>query len=1528
MNVYRVNCYSGKLSNAFFVDTSKHGVYNYRLPAGLSLEIGEAGVQVAGGIVSNRIGENFAPPVYLEVRGGESVCVLVVSEAPKGYEFYSIAGRAKISVGPSAKHDVVNSLEAHAGSASVPYCQIVRESGGVDYLEITSPEKCAYLNGIQAEKSTPLGFGDEIDVLGQSIIYLKDSLAVLMTTVTAVGLDISDAASAAPPAAPREDVLFKRTVRIFNEPEVKDFAIEEPTQSSMTSNRLPAALVAGPAITMAVSMMSSMAMSLSSRGGVLAAAMSGSMLLGVLLWTPLTRRYETKRGKETERARVAKYGKYLARTEAEIAETLDKNMVIFKGAKASSGDIVEWIDNKFLRRMWERAFYDSDFLEVRIGSGKIKNVSKITAPRITYQNCDDPLIQKAEEIARRYEYIENAPVTLDLKKNNSVGIVGFDVLVKNAAVNMAMQIAAMHDSAEVKMAFIFDDKDSDYFDWVKKLPHVWNDDMDFRFIAKDKPEVQTLLRRLLEEMGIRTGTRGGGNKNAPVPAYVLFILDQELISDASISSFILSEYETAAFVSIFASNEVSDIPSGCKTIIQTYADNASLYDRTASHKFFTSFDKETVFPENLARFASTMSTFVTMSSAKNTNIPTSVGFMDLFRAGSIEEIGVFRRWSEANPQKSLAVPIGIKGGGENFYLDIHEKYHGSHGLMAGTTGSGKSECLQAIILSLIVNFHPDDVCFVLIYFKGGGMANLFGDVPHIAGTITNLGNQIKRSMLSLNAEMTRRQAMLKNAGVNHIDKYQRLYKEGKAAAPMPHMVLVSDEFAELKQQQPEFMAQLISVARIGRSLGVHLILATQKPTGVVDDQIWSNTRFRICLKVADKADSSGMIGSPLAAAITLPGRGYVQVGYNEVFEHVQTAYTGADYIPLDEYVDLDTQQVTQIDSCGQVVASAAVAPKRKTGTGGAKKQNQLEAVVEYVENLAREKGIARRPIWADPLPCVLPLDDVKRLAVPDPADDGTKREALVGLIDDPAAQTVVPLSVSLDDGHVAIYGMPGCGKTTFTQTMLYYLVTVYSPAQFRLEVIDFGGRTLEIFAAAPHTGHVLSPADADEMTALLQDLLDEIEARKEKFAAARQETLRKYVKSSGELLPVILLVADGYGKFREEAPDQSDMLTELLKEGAKYGIIVMLCADSVSAVSYKFNDYISEKVTLQLGDPIDYASVVGSVMGMFPEPVKGRGLVRHEGRVTEFQSAVVYGETDDGVRSRKIVEELQKMERPAAKAKPERPAGMVGVAGVSGISGISDKSRESGPERKERPSRGLGGIPGFGAKKSSPPVTAAKKSNKRLPMTQFTPEGGRGVRVASGRVGGIDYLLPHGQGMYVLHTGSLDPAILRAIAADAAAGGRRVWRCAPASPDAALPDGVTPANTEAEMAAMTEALREGGACVVVEDLMEFYKVISDAALDKLVALLRAESSDISFIAGVEREDARILKDYPLGILLFRTWNRGILAEGKPIDSSTILPGELLARMSMDERGIFTSGKMALLFQGDGAFEKVVPYAGN
>ena len=304
----------------------------------------------------------------------------------------------------------------------------------------------------------------------------------------------------------------------------------------------------------------------------------------------------------------------------------------------------------------------------------------------------------------------------------------------------------------------------------------------------------------------------------------------------------------------------------------------------------------------------------------------------MYNVGKVEHLNPISRWERNNPVKSLAVPIGMGTDGKLFTLDLHEKYQGPHGLVAGMTGSGKSEFIITYILSLAVNFSPDEVAFVLIDYKGGGLADAFVDqkrgihLPHVVATITNLdGAAIQRSLTSIQSELSRRQELFKRAksetgeGTMDIYDYQRLYRNKQVSEPMPHLFIISDEFAELKKQQPEFMDALISAARIGRSLGIHLILATQKPGGVVNDQIWSNTKFRACLKVQDRSDSMEMLKRPEAAELKHTGRFYLQVGYNEYFALGQSAWCGAEYTPQEQAVQEKDNTVEFLDNAGQVI---------------------------------------------------------------------------------------------------------------------------------------------------------------------------------------------------------------------------------------------------------------------------------------------------------------------------------------------------------------------------------------------------------------------------------------------------------------------------------------------------------------------------------------------------------------------------------------------------------------------------------
>ncbi|WP_255202011.1 FtsK/SpoIIIE domain-containing protein, partial [Streptococcus oralis] len=352
------------------------------------------------------------------------------------------------------------------------------------------------------------------------------------------------------------------------------------------------------------------------------------------------------------------------------------------------------------------------------------------------------------------------------------------------------------------------------------------------------------------------------------------------------------------------------------------------------------------------------------------------------------------------------------------------------------------------ILSLAVNFHPHDVAFLLIDYKGGGMANLFKNLPHLLGTITNLdGAQSMRALASINAEIHRRERLFGEFEVNHINQYQKKFKNGEATEPLPHLFLISDEFAELKVNQPDFIKELVSIARVGRSLGVHLILATQKPSGVVDDQIWSNSRFKIALKVADRSDSNEMLHTPDAAEITQTGRAYLQVGNNEVYELFQSAWSGADYQPDKDDMGIEDHTIYLINELGQYEILNEDLSGLEDVDEIKEVPTELDAIVHHIQLLCEEQEIPPVPQpWLPPLKERITLDELEEVQPTVAWTQEKPLSVLLGMADIPQAQKQEAVSINLSkDGHILLYGSPGTGKTTFLQTAGMDLARKFSP---------------------------------------------------------------------------------------------------------------------------------------------------------------------------------------------------------------------------------------------------------------------------------------------------------------------------------------------------------------------------------------------------------------------------------------------------------------------------------------------------
>lgn len=580
----------------------------------------------------------------------------------------------------------------------------------------------------------------------------------------------------------------------------------------------------------------------------------------------------------------------------------------------------------------------------------------------------------------------------------------------------------------------------------------------------------------------------------------------------------------------------------------------------------------------------------------NAKLPSVITFMQLFGVGKVEHLNVLTRWKENNPTKTLQTPVGIDIYGETFMLDLHEKFHGPHGLVAGMTGSGKSEFIITYILSLAVNYHPYEVAFILIDYKGGGMAKSFEHLPHTAGIITNLdGAAINRSLVSIQSELKRRQEIFaqtsKLVNVSNIDiyKYQKLYIEGKVSEPLQHLFIISDEFAELKTQQPDFMTQLVSAARIGRSLGVHLILATQKPSGVVDDQIWSNSRFRVCLKVQERADSMDMLKRPDAAELTDTGRFFLQVGYNELFELGQSAWAGAPYNPAEKVVKEQDDSVVVVDTNGHAIKQV------KLDKGHADSENkQLDVITKYIRSIADSENIKVKPLWLDPIPGKIYVEDIKKKY--GISSERYNLMPVIGEYDDPARQRQCELKLPISkEGNAIVYGVAGSGKTTFVNVLMYSLIKEHSPEEVNIYALDFASETLRAFAKAPHVGEIILSYEAEKVSNLFKMLLDEIKNRKKLFVDYGGD-YENYIKESNSSLPSIVVIINNFSAFTENYEEKEEAVSYLTREGTKYGIYFVITALGTGAVKFRLAQNFKQQLVLQMNDDSEYSSIIGKMM--------------------------------------------------------------------------------------------------------------------------------------------------------------------------------------------------------------------------------------------------------------------------------------------------------------------------------------------
>ncbi|WP_449354459.1 type VII secretion protein EssC [Virgibacillus natechei] len=871
-------------------------------------------------------------------------------------------------------------------------------------------------------------------------------------------------------------------------------------------------------------------------------------------------------------------------------------------------------------RTYEKTLFHHDFLNYRVGLGNVDLSFEIDFNEEEFDQEKDELVDAARELNSQYKEITNVPVVTSLV-NGPVGYIGTRHLVLEQLQLLVMQTALFHSYHDLQFITIFPEEEKKEWSWMRWLPHASLQGVNVRgFVYHERSRDQVLhsLYQILKERKLVLDEKANKNeKTYFTPHYVVLITDEKIILDHTIMEFFNEDPSELGVSLVFVQDVMQSLPEHVTTVIDirdVKSGNILLEEGELVNKHFTldHFPKG-FHKEDISRALAPLNH---LQSLKN-SIPESVTFLEMYGVEKVEELAIARRWQMNETYKSLAVPLGLRGKDDLVNLNLHEKAHGPHGLVAGTTGSGKSEIIQSYIISLAVNFHPYEVAFLLIDYKGGGMANLFRNMPHLLGTITNLDRaQSMRALASIKAELKKRQRLFGEHDVNHINQYQKLFKQGEASEAMPHLFLISDEFAELKSEQPDFMKELVSTARIGRSLGIHLILATQKPSGVVDDQIWSNSKFKLALKVQNASDSNEILKTPDAAEITLAGRSYLQVGNNEIYELFQSAFSGADYVPDKDDHELVDTTIYAINDLGQydILTEDLSGLDKKDEIE--KVPTELDAVIDYIQDYTEEKEIEPLPRpWLPPLPERVFAQDLHPVNFKEAWLEPKKPlRAMIGLLDQPELQAQEPVTLDLTkDGHIAIFSSPGYGKSTFLQTLIMDLARQHNPEHLHVYLLDFGTNGLLPLKNIPHVADTLLMDEVEKIGKWIRLISNTIKERKRKLSQHGVANMEMYEMASGETVPNIFIAIDNYDSVRDAdfGEEFEKLITQIAREGASIGLHLAISAGRQGAMKMPLVSNMKLQVALYLIDPSEVRSIVGKT-DLEIEEITGRGVIKLE----------------------------------------------------------------------------------------------------------------------------------------------------------------------------------------------------------------------------------------------------------------------------------------------------------------------------
>ncbi|TDD69248.1 cell division-like protein [Jiangella aurantiaca] len=893
-------------------------------------------------------------------------------------------------------------------------------------------------------------------------------------------------------------------------------------------------------------------------------------------------------------------------------------------------------------RLWERRRTDPDFMQVRVGTADVPSEVSMT----------DPAREEHERVL--HWTAPDVPVGVPLEQAGVTGVAGRDDIRRRVAGWMAAQVATLHSPADVDIVVLSDSDGGAAWNWMRWLPHVRRGE-DSDVIAGIGADEETTGRRVAELMSIMErrkavlNDRGGGmlaKREITFPPILVLLDGARRIRLLPGLITLLREGPRLGLTFLCLDADERLLPEECRVVV-SIGEFGTATVRQTGQPTVEGIRLDVVSAEWCERLGRALAPVKDVSSEDlSSSLPSSSRLLDVLKLDPPTAEAIQGWWASIGRTTRAVIGEGMDG---PFSVDI--KADGPHGLVAGTTGSGKSELLQTLIASLSVANRPDEMTFVLVDYKGGAAFKDCNNLAHTVGMVTDLdGHLTTRALDSLAAELHRREHQLAKAGKKDIEDY--LAAKGPGDDPMPRLLIIIDEFAALVTELPDFVKGLVDIARRGRSLGVHLLLATQRPAGVVSSEIKSNTNLRIALRVTDGNDSQDVIEAKDAAEISksTPGRAYARLGAASLVAFQSSRVGGRPHAP-DAQVTVDLRQL-EWDSLGRAPKKADDGDKDEDVTI----PTDLESLVTAINEASQRSGIAAPPPpWLPPLEDVVTLDQVLTDAEA-VIETGRAIRLPFGVVDVPREQRRSVASYDLSGGgHLGIIGAPRSGRSTALRAVAGLVGRALSPRDVHLYGVDCGNNALLPMVGLPHTGAVVSRDQPERLSALSARIRAEIGRRQQILAEQGFSDLseQRAAAAPDARLPYLLVLFDRWEGFVQSFENFDsgrliDQWMQILQEGPGVGVKVVMTADRTALVG-RVSALVEDKMMLRMTDNGDFGNI-----GMNPKKVPehmppGRGF-RAEG-LRETQIALL---TDD-VEGTAQVSALQQIAREAKERHADVP---------------------------------------------------------------------------------------------------------------------------------------------------------------------------------------------------------------------------------------------------------------------------------